>query len=142
VSLSGISSICCHVSIHSMCHNLANMCSIIASAHQKIASIHKDLADQLQLEFNQINDAKISPPSPGLSESTVEGSAQKFVEDDDDFADSPILSNSNALHRAKTNLKIPLSSRMKLKKTTSDASKHKPRSNGYLAFFAENRLKV
>ena len=126
----------------SMSHNLANLTSILVSAHQKLASIHEDLADKLQLEFNRINDAKISPPSPGLSDSTVEGNTRKFVEDDDDFADSPILSNSNALQRAKTIHKNPLISRMKLKKTLSEAPKRQPRSNGYLAFFAENRPKV
>jgi hypothetical protein len=121
--------------------SLANITSILVSTHQKLASIHEDLADKLQLEFNRINEAKNSPPSPGLSDSTVEGNTQKFVEDDD-FADSPILSNSNALQRAKTSHKNPLISRMKLKKTPSEAPKRQPRSNGYLAFFAENRPKV
>ena len=117
---------------------------------------------QVKKQFSESKSVHASfTKRPRLSDSKVEGNTRKFVEDDDDFADPPILSNSNALHeddddfadspilsnsnalqRAKTIHKNPSISRMKLKKTLSEAPKRQPRFNGYLAFFAENRPKV
>lgn len=121
-----------------MSQTIANFSSIIASAHFKIASIHMDLVTQLQLAFFENNQTQISPPSPGLSEATT----QVMVSDDDDFAASPILSNSNALLRAKSKQKIPKASRMKLNKAPNDAPNRIRKPNAFLAFQAENRMKV
>jgi hypothetical protein len=127
-----------------MPYDLASLSSILVSAHQKIAAIHIELANQMQLEFSENTrspDRKI-PASPGSSDST---STQQFVAEDDDFADSPILSNSSALQRAKQKQKNPLVNRMKLKKSSSiqpPAKQKAHRVNGFLAFQAENRSKV
>ena len=124
-----------------MTQNFAHFSSIIASAHSKIASIHMDLVNQLQRVVSENNQAQICPPSPGLSDSTCDMNAQKLLSEDDDFADSPILSNSNALLRAKSKNKAPVASRMKLKKAASDAPSRKPTA-AFFVFQAENRLKV
>jgi hypothetical protein len=124
-----------------MPYDLAGLSSILVSAHQKIAAIHMELANQLQLEFSENTRSPDlqNPPSPGSSDST---STQQFVAEDDDFADSPILSNSSALQRAKQKQKNPLVNKMKLKKLSSDAPKRAHRANGFLVFQAENRNKV
>jgi hypothetical protein len=123
-----------------MSQHIAQVSTIIASAHLKIASIHMDLVNQLQQTLFENNRAQtqIYPPSPGLSEATT----QKIVSDDDDFADSPILSNANALLRAQSKLKIPVAKRMKLNKEPSDTSNRIRKPVAFLVFQAENRLKV
>jgi hypothetical protein len=125
-----------------MSQNFAHFSSIIASAHSKIASIHMDLVNQLQRAVSENSQAQICPPSPGLSDTTCDMNAQKLLSEDDDFADSPILSNSNALLRAKSKHKAPVASRMKLKKAASDAPIRKFSNAAFFVFQAENRLKV
>ena len=140
-----------------MPHDLAHLSSILVAAHQKLASIHMDLANKMQLEFSENSHDVKNPASPCSSDSTWEAATQQFVADDDDFADSPVLSNSNAMQRAKQKQKNPLVHRMKLKKTPIGISKQDvlataasklpapkraPKSNGFFIFQAEHRSKV
>ena len=99
-----------------------------------------DLVNQLQGADTERDQIQSSSPSPGLSESTCDKNASKLGFEDDDFADSPILYNSNALLRAKSKHKAPVARKMKLK-PISAAPNHKPAS-GFMAFQAENRLRV
>ncbi len=101
-----------------------------------------DLAKKMQLEFSGNIIAVKNPTSPCSSDSTWEAATQQFMADDDDFADSPVLSNSNAMQRAKQKQKNPLLTRMKLKKAPSDATKRPPKSTGFHIFQAEQRSKV
>ncbi len=125
-----------------MPYDLANLSSILVAAHRKIAAIHIDLANKMQIEFAEKNVAHMNPPSSCSSDATLDAAAQQLVDQDDDFADSPVLSNANALQRARQQKKVPLINRMKLKKSSNDAPKRAHRTNGFMVFQAENRQKV
>jgi hypothetical protein len=149
-----------------MAQSLAEFSSFLSSAHRKIASIHLELANQLQghLIDNCISRTSTSPSVASCSSDSTwvkindsddcadttaplnvnakQHGTIKINSHDDDFEDSPILLNANALHRVKAKQRGQPPVKKLKKKVLSDAPKRPFTMSGYMVFQAENRKKV